>query len=154
MSSQNDLCQLFRRMPVFGGIATETLEWLLDSSAKINVAADEYLFREGDAADSFFVILDGAVATERIWQDDAVELQRWSVGDCVGEMAVIEVQSRSASARAIDDVTVVEVTHTTLQQLQQQNLVRHFDGKYGSRGQRSSMQGKRSAVSAGSNFFC
>ena len=122
MSSQNDLCQLFRRMPVFGGIATETLEWLLDSSAKINVAADEYLFREGDAADSFFVILDGAVATERIWQDDAVELQRWSVGDCVGEMAVIEVQSRSASARAIDDVTVVEVTHTTLQQLQQQNL--------------------------------
>jgi len=122
MSSRNDLCQLFRRMPVFDGVATQTLEWLLESSAKINLAAGEYLFREGDAADSFFVILDGAVATERIWQGDPVELQRLSVGDCVGEMAVIEVQSRSASARAIDDVTVVEVSRTTLQRLHQQNL--------------------------------
>ena len=122
MPSQNDLCQLFRRLPVFGGIATGTLEWLLESSAKINVAADEYLFREGDAADSFFVILEGAVAAERIWQGDPVELQRLSVGDCVGEMAVIEVQARSASVRAIADVAAVEIKLSTLHQLYQQNL--------------------------------
>jgi len=122
MSSRNDLCQLFRRLPVFGGIAPDTLQWLLESSAKINLAAGEYLFREGDAADSFFVVLEGAVAAERIWQGDTVELQRFTTGDCVGEMAFIEVQSRSASVRVIENVTAVEVTRGTLHQLHQQSL--------------------------------
>lgn len=122
MSSHNDLFQLFRRMPVFGGIETGTLEWLLESSSTIKVVAGDYLFREGDTANSFFVILEGTVAAERSWQGEAVELQRLATGDCVGEMAIMEVKSRSASVRAIENVAAIEVTRRTLQQLSQQNL--------------------------------
>ncbi len=122
MSRQNDLCQMFRRMPVFGGIANETLEWLLESSSTINVVAGNYLFREGDAADSFYIILEGIVAAERVWQGAPVELHQLTVGDCVGEMAIVEVQSRSASVRAVESVAAVEVTRSTLHQLSQQNL--------------------------------
>ncbi len=122
MSNPNQWCQLFRRMPVFGGVTTETLEWLLARSETINVAAGDYLFQEGEAASSFFVILEGAVSAERDWRGTPVHLHRLVAGDCVGEMALIEVQARSASVRAIDDVVTVEVTLRTLHQLYRHNL--------------------------------
>ncbi len=122
MPSPNDLCQLFRRMPVFGGIATETVEWLLENSATVNLNAGDYLFREGDEANSFFVIQEGSVAAERSWQGNPVELQRLGAGNCVGEIAIIEVQARSASVRAIEDTLAIEVTRSTLHQMYQQNL--------------------------------
>ena len=122
MPSQNDLYQLFRNVPDFGGIASGTLDWLLENSATINLNAGDYLFREGDEANSFFVLLEGSVAAERVWQGDPVELQRLGAGQRVGEIAIVEAQTHYASVRAVEEVTAVEVTRITLQQLHHQDL--------------------------------
>ena len=43
-------------------------------------------------------------------------------GDCIGEMAIIDLQSRSASVRAVADCLAIEITRVTLNKLYQTDL--------------------------------
>lgn len=68
------------------------------------------LMREGDVASSLYVLLDGTV---RVVRNDPfggqVEVGFRRVGDCFGEMALIDGGARSASVIAATPVTVFEL---------------------------------------------
>ena len=66
------------------------------SSDVIEVEAGHALFREGEAGDTMFVVLDGAV---EVTHGDRL-IETVSAGGIVGEFALIDTGPRSASAIA------------------------------------------------------
>jgi CRP/FNR family cyclic AMP-dependent transcriptional regulator len=71
--------QLLQRMPIFGGISADVLEFLLTFCTVVSVPADQFFFREDDQGDSLFVLETGEAAvlnpgTERITSSNALEL--------------------------------------------------------------------------------
>lgn len=111
---------LLRSMPVFGGLNDLTLEAILERANLRLVREQEFFFREGDEANSFFVLESGSVVVERLWMDSAICLGVFRSGDCFGEMAVIDLLPRSASVRAVEECSAIEITHQSLFSLYQQ----------------------------------
>lgn len=122
MQDLENAINLLRQMPVFGGLNTTSLEFILNRSAKIDLSASEYLFEEGDAAKSFFVLTAGTVVVEKSWQGTPIELRQLGAGDCLGEMAIIDLEPRSASVRALIDCRAIEITRSTLHELYKHDL--------------------------------
>lgn len=58
------LDELIAASPVFAGLADEHLALIAGCARNERFATGEYLFREGAAADRFFLIREGAVAIE------------------------------------------------------------------------------------------
>ena len=80
------------------------------------VAAGEYIFREGDQSSEMYVVLDGQV--DIIIGDKIVETV--DPGGIFGEMAIIGPAPRSASAVARFDTKLVPVDNRRFQFLIQQ----------------------------------
>ena len=71
----------------------------------------EVIFKQGDAGNSFFQILEGSVSViANYGEADERELTVLNPGDFFGEMAVIETYPRSNTIVAASDVRTVEIT--------------------------------------------
>ena len=58
--------ELLQRMPIFGGIRTEILQFLLALCPIASVPTNEFFFREHDEGDSMFVLETGKAAVLEI----------------------------------------------------------------------------------------
>ncbi len=114
--------QLLRRMPIFGGLNDVSLTFILENSNRVRRSAGQNFFREGEQANSLFVLDSGSVIVEKDWKGVPIPLRRLAVGDCFGEMAIIDLQARSASVRAQTDCEAIEITSETLHRLHQRDL--------------------------------
>jgi CRP/FNR family transcriptional regulator, cyclic AMP receptor protein len=101
--------ELLQRMPIFGAIRDDALLFLLAQAREVSVAAGAYFFREGDPAQSMFVLESGRVAVFKSWQGRDFVLQNLEPGDCFGEMALMDLCPRSASVRAQTDCVAIEL---------------------------------------------
>jgi signal transduction histidine kinase len=54
-----------RKNPIFGDLSEDQLEWLASKSKDLHLAPGEILFREQDAADTLFVLLEGELRGRR-----------------------------------------------------------------------------------------
>jgi len=59
--------ELLQRMPIFGGIRSDILQFLLTLCPVVFVPANDFFFREHDQADSMFVLQTGKVAVVKSW---------------------------------------------------------------------------------------
>lgn len=96
-----------QRVPVFGALREDSLEYLLGHARHRDVPAGEWFFREGDTADAMYVLERGAVVVLKGWRGQAFELRRLEAGDCFGEMALLDLYPRSASVRALADCSAI-----------------------------------------------
>jgi CRP-like cAMP-binding protein len=71
----------------------------------VTLQPGDVLFREGDAGDAMFAIVDGQVELRH--RDNVVE--ELGPGSIVGEMALIDDAPRSASATAVSETRVARV---------------------------------------------
>ncbi len=77
----------------------------------------EYLFREGDIGDCAYLIDSGRVEILAAdLEGGQTPVAILGVGDILGEMAIIDGSSRSASAIALEDCEVVEVSQESLKE--------------------------------------
>jgi CRP/FNR family transcriptional regulator, cyclic AMP receptor protein len=113
--------ECLQRAPIFGALAEDTLQFLLDQMRSVRVAAGDCFFREGDQASSMFVLEDGAAVVVKGWRGEEVELRRLGPGDCFGEMALMDLFPRSASVRALVDCTALEMGPDDLHRLFQRD---------------------------------
>lgn len=114
--------EMLQRMPIFGGIGEDTLEFLLRLSAIIAVRSGEYFFRETDMGDSLFVLETGKVAVMKSWKGDEHLLRELGKGDCFGEMAVMDLFPRSASVLALEDCTAIQISVANLYQIYEKDI--------------------------------
>ena len=114
--------ELLQRMPIFGGIGEDTLEFLLSLSAIIGVRGGDYFFRETDMGDSLFVLETGKVAVMKSWKGAEHLLRELGKGDCFGEMAVMDLFPRSASVLALENCTAIQISVANLYQIYEKDL--------------------------------
>ena len=79
----------------------------------IPVAAGHYIFRTGEAAKLMYLIIEGEV--DLMLGDTVVETA--TEGSFIGEMALIDEEPRSASARARSDSRVFPIDEARFQSL-------------------------------------
>lgn len=91
-----------RTVPLFATLPASTLLPVANLCTEQDLGAGEILFREGDLGDAIFVIVRGMVIIER----DGEKLAELGAGECVGEMAALDWQPRSATVVA-DKPTVL-----------------------------------------------
>jgi CRP-like cAMP-binding protein len=77
-------------MPIRGAIRNDILRFLLDRSPIVSVKKDDFVFREGDAGQSMFVLESGRVAILKLWKGEQRLPHRLERGECFGEMALME----------------------------------------------------------------
>ena len=99
---------LLQRMPIFGGLREPALCRLLERATTVHRAVGEAFFLEGDAAEAMYVLESGRVAITKHWQGGEFVLHELAAGDCFGEMALMDLQPRSASVRALQDCVAIE----------------------------------------------
>ena len=114
--------ELLQRMPIFGGIRTELLQFLLGLCPIESVPTNDFFFREHDAGDSMFVLEVGKAAVLKSWRGQDYLLQTLNEGDCFGEMAVIDHCPRSASVRAVEDCIAIRISAANLHQVYARDL--------------------------------
>jgi CRP-like cAMP-binding protein len=81
------------------------LKLFRDSKHKIQLAADETLFDEGDEGDTMYVVLSGRISV----QIDGDEVDAVLPGGILGEMALVDSRPRSASAVASEPTEIVSI---------------------------------------------
>ncbi len=85
------------------------------------VAAGEFVFREGDLGTAMYVLHEGQV---EILQTMGGELQAIAVlekGDFFGEMSLLEELPRNAAARALTDAKVIEINRALFDRMLRDN---------------------------------
>ena len=114
--------ELLQRMPIFGGVGANILQFLVGLCPVESVSKNEFFFREGDQADSMFVLEAGKAAVLKSWRGQDCLLRTLEQGDCFGEMAVMDLCPRSASVRAVEDCTAIRISAANLYQVYSQDL--------------------------------
>ncbi len=86
-------------IPVFGGLPDMAMEQLMPLIVERGYGAGDLICTEGDPGREMFVVRDGQVEVRKRLGGDAgyTALARLAVGDCFGEMSLIDIQPRSAS---------------------------------------------------------
>lgn len=108
---------LLQRMPIFGALRQDTLQFLLELARTKAVAAGGYFFREKDPADALYVLESGRAAVVKSWEDGEFVLRHLERGDCFGEMALMDLFPRSASVRAVADCQAIALAPADLYRL-------------------------------------
>ena len=108
MSLTSDI-DLLRRVPFFSDFNEDQLRLLAFGAESRAYRAKQVIFRQGDLADSGFVIAQGQIRMTISQNGLDIQSQILGVGSLVGEMALLAETRRSAMATAIEDVKVVQV---------------------------------------------
>ena len=108
-----------RNVPVLAGLSEELLDRLGDEVRGRRVKAGEWIMREGEAAESVFIVRSGRVEVidERPPEALIRVLRR---GDVLGELALLRRGTRSASARARRDTELLELSRAGFEALIQE----------------------------------
>ncbi len=109
-------------MPVFGGLNTAAVRLLNDLAEPISVPAGEHFFHQGEKSQTMYVLQSGRVEIYKTWHSTSKLLRHMQAGDCFGEMALIDLFPRSASALAVQSCEALQITPPILHELYEHDL--------------------------------
>ena len=104
------LQRIASNVQIFRGIPRQCSINVLAGAEKWEVAAGKLFFSEGDSGSAFFILVSGEAVVEKSQQEVKVVLANLSPGDCFGEMALLNPNSRSASVRAVKDCLALSIS--------------------------------------------
>ncbi len=115
--------ELLKRASIFSSLSRNNLEKLAAMFSEERYSAGSYIFREGDAGESFMLVKSGTVEIIKRAADGGsdIQLAERGIGEIFGEMAIIEKSPRFADARAKDDVSVLVLKKHQFEQLLGEN---------------------------------
>lgn len=113
------------QVPLFKELPVSSLEAMAEGAIQLEVPDGEFLFNEGDEATSFFVVVDGTLELLRHKDGREVALRHAKKGEAFGLFGLFSAQLRAASARAIGDCTILEISSEKLQALLGSDEVLH-----------------------------
>ena len=101
---------LLKDIPLLSYLPRDEVDGLVNISSWQQYPAGTLLFREGDPSNSFMIILQGEVEILKALHSDGQRLLAMrSRGDYLGDLSLfLENQVRSASARAVNEIWVLE----------------------------------------------
>ena len=99
MSSLEEEVSLLRRIPLFAHIETAKLKLLAFTSERLAFDSGQELFRQGDAGDAAYVILDGEADVLVSTPSGEVRVAHLAKNSFVGEIAILCDMPRTATVR-------------------------------------------------------
>lgn len=103
------LDELIAQAPTFAGMRAADIGLIAGCGRNVHFEAGEYLFREGESANSFFLIRDGAVALELLVPGrDPLVVETLREGEIVGWSWLFEPYRWHLDARAVEPLPAVE----------------------------------------------
>ncbi len=105
MISSVDKVLFLKKVALFSQLPSRELLNLASIAQEVSYPESSVLLREGDEGDSLYLILSGEVAVQTGGRTIAVLGPR----ECVGEMAILDREPRSATVVALDHVTALRI---------------------------------------------
>jgi CRP/FNR family transcriptional regulator, cyclic AMP receptor protein len=115
--SQDTKVQALKRAPLFEGLSKKELTELARVTEDLEIGAGEVLCKEGDIGQEFFVIVEGE--TEITSSGKRVAAR--GGGDFVGEIALLEDTTRTATVTAKTPLRVFVLTRQDFRHLVHEN---------------------------------
>jgi len=107
-----------RNFGLFGAMPEPVLEHMSKHLALCEAGPGTYLFREADQADCMYFVLQGDIEVLKKSKSGAeTRVAVLGPGDWFGEMAVIDVQRRSAGVMAVSPSRLIKITAADLDAL-------------------------------------
>lgn len=110
--------EVLGRVPLFQGLPRADLERIATLVNPRELQDGEFLFREGDAGDRFYIVYSGAV--EILKERPLGDHERLAVkrsGEAFGEMSLLNDAPRSASVRAVEATRLLSVSRAEFDEL-------------------------------------
>jgi NTE family protein len=105
-----------RRVPVLSGLDDELLSRLAAEGASVTVRAGDWLVREGEAAESLYLIRSGRLEVVAEGPPETL-IRVLRRGEILGELALLTEEVRSASVRARRDSELLELGRRQFEEL-------------------------------------
>jgi len=106
-----------RGVPMFADLSTDFIEHLKESVELIRFAPGQVIARQGDTADSFYLVRIGFVKISENYPGGELVLAYLSRGDYFGEIGLLGGGVRTTTCTALDHVEVVRVSGDDFRQM-------------------------------------
>lgn len=102
--------RLLKEIPLFSKIEPSKLKFLAFTSRRMTFGEGQYLFHQGDPGDAAYIIIDGDVDVLIEGPEGEIPITRLGKYDLVGEIAIIVDVPRTASVRAVGELTTLVIS--------------------------------------------
>ena len=122
MLVSNDKINRLSSTAIFSELDTYSLKELLPEFEWIRLSGGDTLFREGDSGEALYVVLSGRLRAS-IQRGDGLEdiVGDVALGECVGELAILTGEPRSATVRAVRDTDLAKLSSSSVNRLLERN---------------------------------
>lgn len=110
-----------KKIHLFHGLGEEELAVIAAELQEFSYAKDAVIFQQGGKTDSFYLIYGGIVRIVRTQNKKEYQLARLVREDYFGEMALVANRSRSATATALTDTSLLVLSRADFERLFKQN---------------------------------
>ncbi|GAA0628604.1 MULTISPECIES: ABC transporter transmembrane domain-containing protein [Thalassospira] len=105
--------RLLRTIPLFAGLDPSVVKLLAFTSPRLTFKHGEVLVKQGDPGDAAFIVISGR---GEIWlttdEHQTLKLRDVHAKEVIGEIALLVDAPRSATIRAVEDMTVLKLDKT------------------------------------------
>jgi predicted acylesterase/phospholipase RssA/CRP-like cAMP-binding protein len=117
-----EVVETLGRTPLFSSLDRAALLDLEPEVQWMMLPAGEYLFRQGDPADSLYVIVNGRLRIFREQENGSeVPIGDLGPGHCVGELGLLTEEPRAAAVRTLRDAELIRVPKEAVELLQEKH---------------------------------
>jgi signal transduction histidine kinase len=118
-----------RRVPAFGDLPDDQIVWFLSNSQEVHLVAGDFYARQGDPADSMFVILEGQFQWRGEFGGETVVFSS-KAGDITGVLPFSRMKQFAVTGRAVTDGRVLKFPVSMFPELVQRmpELTTHLVG--------------------------
>jgi CRP-like cAMP-binding protein len=103
------------KVSIFAALPETSLLRIGTLAHRVDFDGPTVIFREGEAAKEMVVVLAGELEVRKRGRDGSdTRIATLRPGDVAGEMALIDIQPRSAAVRALGATSLVVLTHADL----------------------------------------
>ena len=108
---------LLKAVNLFKNIPGDILSKIAQIAKEVEIGFDEKLFDQGEHGDSLYIIINGKIS---VTQNES-SITILGEGDCIGEMALLDQEPRSAGALAKVDSILLKIDQEGFYELMSTN---------------------------------
>lgn len=99
---------------LFQGLSPDDTDAIIASLPRCHLNAGDVLFHEGDRGAAMYLVMSGIIEIYTIRAGETVSIRTFMPGSYFGELTLIGQETRSASARAIEETVLIEINGEAL----------------------------------------